>query len=365
MSREPVLQSLTALATELRLRGFSISPDQTIGFIEAVGILGPQGIEDVRRAAIALFAIPPDRMAEFDAIFKALYFGLNIAAEADSSDDEVDALEPSGGQHEAEVQDSSESSGIEATDVERLKVRELSLASAENVLLNFERNARDRLPERTSYRWNSAKAGSKIDLRQTLRNAAKNDGEVIDLAFRRRKKRQRRILLLIDVSGSMKEKSSGTLQFAHSLSRVATQVEVFTLGTRLTRVTSSLRFDDSNLALQSVSRLVADFDGGTRIGDALNAYLSVPKYAGFARGAAVVVVSDGLERGDPQAMVDAIQQLSRIAWRISWLTPLANDPEYSTETSALKQVLPHLHELGNSGSIEAMCHHVLQMAKSA
>jgi len=365
MSRELVLQKLTALATELRLRGFSISPDQTIDFIEAVGILGPQGIEDVRLAAIALFAIPPDRMAEFDAIFKALYFGLNIAAEAQSSDDEVDAVEPSGGEQELDVQESSDSSGVEATYVELLKARELSPVSVESVLLNFEREAKDNLPQRTSYRWNTANKGAKLDLRQTLRSAVGNDGEVIDLAFRRRKKRQRRILLLIDVSGSMKEKSSGTLQFAHSLLRVATQAEVFTLGTMLTRVTSALRFDDSALALQSVSRLVADFDGGTRIGDALNAYLSVPKYAGFARGAAVVIASDGLERGDPQSMVDAVQQLSRIAWRVSWLTPLAGDPEYSPETGALKLVLPFLHELGNSSSIEAMCHHTLQMARSA
>jgi len=91
----------------------------------------------------------------------------------------------------------------------------------------------------------------------------------------------------------------------------------------------------------------------------------VPKYAGFARGAAVVVLSDGLERGNSDAMVEATQRLSRIAWRLSWLTPLAVDVEYQPETEALKRVLPFLHQLGSSHSMGAICDHVLNMARTA
>jgi len=247
------------------------------------------------------------------------------------------------------------------TDVEVLKAREMTVRNEDSVLIDFERKAKDQLPLRTSYRWNATHAGNRVDLRQTLKKAVKHDGELIDLTLRRRKKRQRRILLLIDVSGSMKERSAATLQFAHSLLRVADNAEVFTLGTRLTRITSALKIDNKNLALQSVSQLVADFDGGTRIGDAIHAFLSVPKFKGFARGAAAVIVSDGLERGDPKAM----HELSRIAWRISWLTPLAEDPEYSAETDAMKQILPYLYELGNGHSIESMCGHALNMARPA
>ena len=364
MNTSYALHSLLALSSQLRQRGFSVSPDQTMGFIEAVGILGPKSIQDVRRAALALFAIPPERIAEFDAIFLSIFYGLSVAAQAQSSDDEVDAFEATGGQQNIDVQESDESQGKDATDAERLTSREIKRLSDIHTLIDFERSARDRLPQRKSYRWTQGR-GNKLDLRRTLRHAVKHDAEVIDLAFRRRKQRQRRMLLLLDISGSMKDRSSATLEFAHSLVRVAEQGEVFTLGTRLTRITPALRIDDKTTALKQVAELVADFDGGTRIGDALNAYLAVPRYSGFARGAAVVVISDGLERGDASAMINSIQRLSRIAWRISWLTPLAADPAYQPETGALKQVLPFLHQLGEGHSIESMCQHVLNLPRTA
>jgi len=359
------LQPLLSLSQQLRQHGFLISPDQTMGFIEAVGVLGPRDINDVRQAAIALFAIAPERLFEFDAIFQSIFFGLTVAADAKGSDDEVDAFEPAGDQQTVDVQDMESEVGAESVDAEHLRSREFTVGEADQVLIDFARNAKDRLPQRRSYRWKSQVRGEKIDFRRSLKNAVKHDGELIDLEHLRRKRRQRRILLLIDVSGSMKERSSSSLRFAHTLMRVATNAEVFTLGTRLTRVTTALYPDDVDLALLKVSQLVADFDGGTRIGGALQAYLSVPRYAGFARGAAVVILSDGLERGEPDEMVASTRKLSRLAWRLSWLTPLAADSEYRPETEGLKQALPYIDQLVDGHSTKSMCDHVLQLARTA
>jgi uncharacterized protein with von Willebrand factor type A (vWA) domain len=110
---------------------------------------------------------------------------------------------------------------------------------------------------------------------------------------------------------------------------------------------------------------VADFDGGTRIGEALHAYLSVPRYAGFARGAAVVILSDGLERGSPEAMIDAMARLSRIAWRVSFLSPLASDPAYRPATAALAGALPWIDSLADGASTEAIAQHILTLVEDA
>ena len=130
-------------------------------------------------------------------------------------------------------------------------------------------------------------------------------------------------------------------------------------------MTTALAVDEADQALQRVAELVADFDGGTRIGAALQAFLAVPRYLGFARGAVVVMLSDGLERGDPIELVDAVYRLSRIAWRLSWLTPLAADADYQPQTEALQQILPYIDQLDAGDSIDALCSHVLQLARAA
>jgi len=144
----------------------------------------------------------------------------------------------------------------------------------------------------------------------------------------------------------------------------ADAVEVFTIGTRLTRVTSALRLKNRERALTAASLLVADWDGGTRLGEALGAFLAVPRFAALARGAALVVLSDGLERGDPRAMRDAVERFARIAWRIVWLTPLAADAAFEPRTAGLLAARPFLNELGDGASIDSICAHVLDLAKA-
>jgi hypothetical protein len=146
--------------------------------------------------------------------------------------------------------------------------------------------------------------------------------------------------------------------------RAAPRVEVFTFGTRLTRLTRALRLRNRTQALAEAASLVADWDGGTRIGDALQAFLATPRFAGYARGAAVVVLSDGLERGDPTAMIEAVRRLAARAFRIDWLSPLAVDPAYRPETEALAAIRPLLASLSNGGSTQAIGRQLLALGKA-
>lgn len=351
-------------AAILRAHRFAVAPDQTIGWIEAIGLLGPRDMGDIRRSALAMLAIPKDREAEFDALFSAFFHGRTVSAAVHADTDEVDAFEATGGEIEIEESDDNSPPGMDATAVERLARRALS-AEDDTALAWFGRRAPTRLPRRRSYRRAAARRGETLDMRRTLREAVRRDGEVITLPQRRRKLRQRRIVLLIDVSGSMKERSESLMRFGHALARSAERFEAYTLGTRLTRVTPALKTREQEAALERASALVADFDSGTRIGESLQTLLAIPRYAGFARGAAFVILSDGLERGDPTAMTDAVRRLSRMAWRIVWLSPLVGRDGYRPETEAMRAVLPYLDVLEDGGSLDAICDHVLSMARAA
>ncbi len=359
-----VLAPFFRLATALRSAGFPVAPDQTQGLIAAVGVLGPRDIGDVRAAALALFAIPPERFAEFDAIFDAIFAGRIVSAAAEGDDEEVEAHELTGESEEVEVETGEETPGEEAVATERLGARAVG-ETPDDALARLSREAPARLPRRLSYRRQRTHHGDRIDLRRALRQAARYDGDVLTLPVTRRKTRQRRIVMLVDVSGSMKGMSDANFALAHTLVQAAERVEVFTLGTRLTRITPALGLASRPAALVRASEAVADIDGGTRIGEALGAFLDVPRYAGFARGALVVVVSDGLERGDAGAMIDAVARLSRLAWRLSWLTPLAADPSFRPQTAALQAILPSLDTIGSGASVSAITDHLLSAARAA
>src|SRR5207244_10677602 len=142
----------------------------------------------------------------------------------------------------------------------------------------------------------------------------------------------------VDLARSMTPSPEESMKPPHALSQAAPNVEVFTFGTRLTRVTRALRLKRREQALNAAAHLVSDWDGGTRIGDALQAFLAVPRFGSYVRGAAVVILSDGLERGDLSALRDAVAKLSRRAWRLSWLTPLATGSSFGPQTEALVAV---------------------------
>ncbi len=365
MSAPAASQPFITFATLLRQHHFAVSPDQTTDWLQAIGLLGPRDINDVRSAAIALLSIPKDREPEFDALFRQHFFGQTIAAQATAApDSESDALEPTGGEQEIDIIDADDQPGQEATTAEQLGTRQLPV-SDDQALLQFNRRIKARLPRRRSYRFETSHRGTALDPRKTLKQATRFDGEVFELPTRNRKYRQRPILVLIDVSGSMQDRSADYVRFTHALAQASDRFEAFTLGTRLTRITPAVRVRDVTESLLRVTDLVSDFDGGTRIGDALQLLLAVPRYAGFARGATVVVFSDGLERDEPDAMIDATRRLSRMAWRLVWLSPLASTPNYKPETLALTGILPYLDSFDDGSSMQAICQRILNLSKAA
>ena len=356
---------LAGFVPYLRGFGFTTSPEQTVTFLEAVELLGPRGIDDIRRAAVATLSPPRERSGEFDALFRAWFHGEFASVPREGEEETEVRVHDEGGatREPPEVPDLGES-GQSATAAEMLGDRRFPADTGIERLRRFAREAPERLPRRRGLRRRRARRGETVDLPRALRAAVRQGGDTPVLPWRRRMRRQRRILLLIDVSGSMKEQTEAALRFAHVLHRVSERMECFTLGTRLTRITGALRLRSPEAALARASGLVPDWDGGTRIGDALSAFLAVPRFAGLARGAVVVVLSDGLERGGPDTMAGAVARLSRLAWRVSWLTPLAADPEFRPETTALAAIAPLLDDLGDGSSVETLCRHMLSLGRA-
>lgn len=356
---------LVGFATLLRGNGFAVAPEQTVAFLSAVDLLGPRSIEDVRRAAAATLAPPHERRETFDALFDAHFLGAagEPGEDDDFQPDDDMKVEEEGGHQEILIGEEIHETGREATSAEALAVRRLTPPDDGETLRRFARDLPEALPRRRGYRRRSARRGPGFDLAASLKAAIRNDGEVMALKRWRRNTRVRPILLLVDVSGSMKQRTDANLAFAHALVHGAPRVEVFTFGTRLTRLTTVLKRRNRARALALAADLVADWDGGTRIGDALQAFLAVPRFAGYARGAVVLILSDGLERGDPRAMVQAVGRLAARAHRIDWLSPLAADGAYRPETEGLAAIRPLLASLTNGGTTSAICRHVLSLGR--
>ncbi len=152
----------------------------------------------------------------------------------------------------------------------------------------------------------------------------------------------RRIVLVLDVSGSMGAYARSLAQFAHTAVRGGHKVEAFTFGTRLTRITSALHNRDPNVALAVIGKEVRDWEGGTRIGDSLKELLDGWGRRGPIRGAVVVIASDGLERGDPSLLEEQMRRLARLAHRVVWVNPLKGSPRYQPLARGMATALPYI-----------------------
>jgi uncharacterized protein with von Willebrand factor type A (vWA) domain len=343
----------------LRANGFAVAPEQTSGFLEAIGLLGPRSLEDIRRAGLATLAPPPERRAIYDALFRLHFLGGEPLEGPAESDDTLKVQEEQAVEQEPLAADEINESGQTATRAEAVIERRFNQDG--DALRRLARESPRRLPLRRGHRRMRARRGPFADLRRTLRESARNDGEMLRLSRLKRRPKPRKLLLLIDVSGSMKDRTDENLELAHALTQAAPLVETFTFGTRLTRVTRALRLKRREQALRAAAGVVKDWDGGTRIGDALQAFLAVPRFSGYARGAAVVVISDGLERGDVAAMRDAAAKLSRRAWRFDWLTPLAISRAFTPQTAGLAAIRPFVDDMSAGGTSAAIVAHILAL----
>lgn len=363
MTLPRALEPFLSFPQALRGAGLPAAPEQTAAFIAATGLLGPASIRDIRRAAHATFGPGPDRQEEFDAIFDAVFLGASLAAPVEGEPEDMPPAFDAGDPDLIPEPEDEDPSGAEAATAERLTARAFAGDEAD-ALRTFARALPAALPRRRARRLTPGK-GRATDAARAFREMMRKDGEITALPRRIRRTRQRRVLLLIDVSGSMKAGTEGALRLSHALVQRAERAEVFTLGTRLTRVTRALRHRNREQALVLAGGLVADWDGGTRLGEALAVFLSVPRFASFARGALVVVVSDGLERGGPEALIAAVNRMRGLAWSVLWLSPLAADTAYRPETGAMRAILPMLDRLGDGASPQALAAEILTFAKGA
>ena len=205
--------------------------------------------------------------------------------------------------------------------------------------------------------------GHRLDLRRTLRRSLTQGGEMVDLVHRGRKHRRRPLVLLCDISGSMEPYSRLLLHFIYAVSHPrsadpgVSRVEAFAFGTRLTRLTQELAERDVDRALQAAAHRIEDWGGGTRTGDALREFNFTWSRRLLGQGAAVLIISDGWDRGDIGLLGHEMERLQRSCHRLIWLNPLLGSPDYQPLTRGIVAALPHVDDflpVHNLASLEQL-----------
>ncbi|GAB4002503.1 vWA domain-containing protein [Nocardioides ultimimeridianus] len=342
---------LVGFATALRAAGVAVTPDRTQAYVAAVAALGIEDRAATRVAGHATLCAHPDDLERHDRIFEE-WFSTDLGAlrtrplarKATTRLQMVPAEEPSG----AEQADDGEVVRAAASAHEVLRHRDVaSLSAAERrELAALFGTLPVVLPRRPASRRTPHRRGD-VDVSRTLRASLRRLGEPAPIQRRRRGTRVRRVVLLLDVSGSMQAYADPLLRLAHRITTGSANpgaVEVFSLGTRLTRLTTALRLRDPDRAIAHAGELVPDWSGGTRLGETLAAFNRRWGRRGLARGAVVVIVSDGWERGDPSALGDAVAQLHLLAHRVVWVNPHRGRPGYEPVQGGIAAVLPHVDD---------------------
>ncbi|HYN32289.1 MAG TPA: VWA domain-containing protein [Ilumatobacteraceae bacterium] len=200
----------------------------------------------------------------------------------------------------------------------------------------------------------SRRITSRPDIRRTVRSAIRAGGEPIERHFSEPTPRLRRLVLLLDVSGSMEPYARALLRFVHAAVAGRQKVEAFTMGTRLTRITRELTSRDPDIALSAVGRRVVDWSGGTRLGSDLREFNDEWGVRGLARNSIVVILSDGWDRGDPDELSEQMQRLHRVTHRLIWVNPLKVTPGYAPLARGMAAALPHVDRFVEGHSVAAM-----------
>ena len=325
---------LVDFARELRAEGLAIGSGEVQTYCEAMTWLDPSDLLDLYWAGRSTLVAREDQLETYDDVFRRFFLGtsghpvselLNLKVRATAESQavlEVPITDPAEEGHEEETV-----LGLMASDVDALRHKAFAACTAEELAALRRIMTRIRLtpPRRRTRRTRRASAGRTPDLRRTIRASLRVGGEPAELYWRQRKVRLRPLILILDISGSMADYSRHLLQFAHTASHAAAKVEVFCFGTRLTRITGALAHRSPDQALAEATKVVWDWEGGTRIGASLDAFVRDWGRRGLCRGGVVVVCSDGLDRGDPDVLATAMERLSRLCHRLVWVNPHKGD----------------------------------------
>ncbi|MDQ3627367.1 MAG: VWA domain-containing protein [Actinomycetota bacterium] len=332
-----------AFARALRHAGVRVSGDRTQSFLRAVAHTGAGDRWAVYWSGRGTLCSSPDDIEVYDALFRAWF---------DAREPLPRPRDPAARtiqQAALESQDGAGERGDEqllravASGEEVLRHRDVaSMSAAERRhLASLFARLRPTAPMRRSMRRHAYHRGE-VDARRTLRDQLRRSGEPGPLRRRARRPRARRVVLLVDVSGSMQPYADALLRLGHVMTRRMPDVEVFTVGTRLTRVTGALHTRDVEVALLAAGAAVPDWSGGTRLGEVLRAFVDRWGQRGTARGAVVVIASDGWERGDPRMLGEQVARLQRLSHAVVWMNPHRGKAGYEPVQAGMAAALPHL-----------------------
>jgi uncharacterized protein with von Willebrand factor type A (vWA) domain len=366
-----------ALSRRLHEAGVETTPARAADLARALALVKPISRRRLYWTARPVLVSDPSQVPVFDAVFWAIF--------GDRRDDEEIVLDdattvpappddgPADERRIAAGQDGStapaEGSGDDgpevevplalASDEERLAGKRFDALSPAELAQLYRLMARLRLatPERRTRRYERAGHGRQVDLRRTLRASRRTGGDPIRLARRRRRIVRRRLVLLCDISGSMEPYARAYLQFltvAAGSGRAGSESEAFVFATRLTRLTRALASRHPERAIQRAAAAAPDWSSGTRIGDALKAFNDRHGRRGMARGAVVVILSDGWERGDPNAVGRQMERLARLAHRIVWVNPRIGASRFSVRAGGMVAALPHCDAFVSGHSFRAL-----------
>ena len=378
-SQDPELTGFDELfiefAHDLRFHGMVIGSDDVITYLSAISVLNASDIMDVYWSGRIALVRKKDNIPLYNKRFQAFFLDIS-ENEPDARKVKLKSSANAGATLEVpNVEQGLPGEVIEdetrlgymasAADISRHK----AFADCSDEELNRFRKLISMLkvspPKRRTYRTQTTPKGKVLDMRRMARETMRSLGEPKDLMYIKRKEKLRSIVFILDVSGSMADYSRNLLQLAYSARRANTKVEVFCFGTRLTRITKSIDKRTPDEAMRLAGESVLDWDGGTRIGDAIAAFVKESRRSRLGRGAIVVICSDGLDQGEPQALDKAMQTLSRLAHKVIWVNPHKGDNEdYMPNTIGMMIADPYIDRIfsgHNYKSIEEFARELSRM----
>jgi uncharacterized protein with von Willebrand factor type A (vWA) domain len=322
----------------------------------AIGMVDAGSRDQVHAGLRALAVTDPEQRRLFDEVFADFFEGgfqpirLAVRRSKPTSASAVKPLIESLG--EANSTETDSRTGASA--VEAIQTRDFAdldddeLAEAKRLVMAMLWQPSD---VRTR-RWAASSSGPSPDMRRTLRRATRPEGDLMPIVHRRRRLRQRPLIVIADISGSMEAYAELFLVFAHAALRRLESVEVFTFSTQLTRITDDLSRRDVAGALASVTESVTDWSGGTKIGEALGAWNKSWSRRLSRGGPIALILSDGWDCGDPGLLASEMARLARSVHRVVWLNPLAARADYRPSTRGMQAVLPYVDHLLPAASVQ-------------
>jgi uncharacterized protein len=372
-----------ALSRRLHDAGVPMTPERSADLARALTLVEPMTRRRLYWTARALTVSDRTQVRAFDAVFFAVFGGGGPAQDVDPEQEPAVAA-PADDRPRPEHQSASAASveqdqrvsvssappgDRDEDDANEVEVP-LAMASDEELLAakNFDALEPHELaqlyrlmsrlelatPVRRTRRHEQGRHGERIDMRRTLRASLRTGGDPIRLARRRRRILRRRLVMLCDISGSMEPYARAYLQFLTSAAGSGPNAEAFVFATRLTRVTRALSSRSPQRAIQRAAAAAPDWSSGTRIGDALKAFNDRHGRRGMARGAVIVILSDGWERGDPMIVGREMARLARLAHRIVWVNPRVSASRFSVQAGGMLAALPYCDALVSGHSFEAL-----------